>query len=48
MYRGCFAYEEGAASPYASVRIFTVIAFGVFLVGHACFHRWKGWFADEV
>jgi|SoiMethySBSTD1v2_1073268.scaffolds.fasta_scaffold202601_3 ABC-type polysaccharide/polyol phosphate export permease len=48
MYRGCFAYEEGATFPYESARVFTAIAFGVFLVGHACFHRWKGWFADEV
>ncbi len=48
LYRGCFAYERGARFPYDSLAIFTAIAVGVFILGHGCFHRWKGLFADEV
>jgi len=48
LYRGCFVYESGAVFPLESLWIFALIAAGVFVVGHGCFHSWKGRFADEV
>ena len=48
MWRGVFAFEGGAVFPIESAGIFAAIALGVFLLGHSCFHQWKGLFADEV
>jgi len=48
LYRGCFPYEKGASFPLDSLWKFALVAFGFFLLGHGCFHRWKGHFADEV
>ncbi len=48
LYRGVFAYERGARFPFESLGIFAAIAAGVFVLGHGCFHRWKGLFPDEV
>jgi lipopolysaccharide transport system permease protein len=48
LYRGCFAYEHGVAFPWGSAGIFAAIALATFVVGHGCFQRWKGQFADEV
>ena len=48
MYRGCFAYERAALFPFDAMRTFAWIALVTFLVGHGCFHSWKGHFADEV
>jgi ABC-type polysaccharide/polyol phosphate export permease len=48
LYRGCFVYEQGASLPYDSLWIFAAVAIGLFLLGHAFFHRWKGLFPDEV
>jgi len=48
VYRGCFSYEAGRPFPIDSLLIFAAIAAGVFLLGHGCFQRWKGQFADEV
>ncbi len=48
LYRGCFPYEVDPEFPLRSAAIFAAIALGTFLVGHGCFHRWKGHFADEV
>ncbi len=48
LYRGCFPYEAGAAFPWDSAAIFAAIAFATVVVGHGCFQRWKGLFADEV
>jgi len=48
LYRGCFRFEPGAPFPWRSAAIFAAIALGSFLVGHGCFQRWKGQFADEV
>jgi lipopolysaccharide transport system permease protein len=48
LYRGCFPYEPGGAYPWRSAGIFAATALVVFVVGHGCFQRWKGQFADEV
>ncbi|MBM4014636.1 MAG: hypothetical protein FJ293_06705 [Planctomycetes bacterium] len=48
LWRGCFPYESGATFPWDSAAIFALIACGTFVVGHGCFQRWKGYFADEV
>ncbi len=48
IYRGCFPYELGESFPLRSVAIFAAIAVATFILGHGCFHRWKGHFADEV
>lgn len=48
LYRGCFHAERGAAFPLDALAIFAAFAAGVFVLGHGCFLRWKGQFADEV
>jgi ABC-2 type transport system permease protein len=48
MWRGVFAFESDARFPLDSLWIFAAIALCVFLLGHGCFHAWKGRFSDEV
>lgn len=48
LYRGCFPFEPDVHFPWRSAAIFAAIALATFVVGHGCFHRWKGHFADEV
>lgn len=48
LYRGVFAFERDVAFPWDSAAIFAAIALCTFVVGHGCFQRWKGQFADEV
>ena len=48
LWRGVFSLDPSAAFPLDSLWTFGAIALGTFLVGHGCFHRWKGHFADEV
>lgn len=48
LYRGCFPYQRGEPFPWNSAAIFAAIAIGTFILGHGCFQRWKGHFADEV
>jgi ABC-type polysaccharide/polyol phosphate export permease len=48
LWRGVFSLDPGAAFPLDSLWKFAAIAIGTFFVGHGCFHRWKGHFADEV
>lgn len=48
LYRGCFHPERGTEFPLGALGVFSAIAAATFLLGHGCFQRWKGGFADEV